>query len=166
MKSILMDMDSSRTGHVPLSDFYAKKQQGAWQFSESVEYLRSLGILDESGEEPQVILSNYLTSDNNCLAKSSHQNTCCLHECEALLGAVEARIHRPVGSPSEIKQIVERLSSSTVVAPRQMTPVLDEALLQIAGLHKGKVPLHGRLFSQWMHYAFPHECPYPHMSDS
>merc|ERR550537_644654 len=26
------------------------------------------------------------------------------------------------------------------------------------------IPLHGRLFAQWLHYAFPHECPYPHMS--
>merc|ERR1719271_374242 len=24
------------------------------------------------------------------------------------------------------------------------------------------VPLHGRLFSQWLHYVFPSECQYPH----
>jgi len=24
------------------------------------------------------------------------------------------------------------------------------------------VPLHGRLFAQWMHHAYPLECPYPH----
>jgi len=24
------------------------------------------------------------------------------------------------------------------------------------------VPLHGRLFAQWLHYVFPHECPFPH----
>merc|ERR1719281_2166442 len=27
------------------------------------------------------------------------------------------------------------------------------------------VQLHGRLFAQWLHYAFPHECPYPHLSE-
>jgi len=88
MKSILMNMDPLRTGRVPISDFYAKKEDGAWQFSESEEYMRSLGVLDESdsAQGPQVIISNYLTSDNNCLAKSPHQNVCCLHECEALLG--------------------------------------------------------------------------------
>jgi len=26
------------------------------------------------------------------------------------------------------------------------------------------VPLHGRLFTQWLHFAFPHECPYPHIT--
>merc|ERR1719414_2559172 len=29
-------------------------------------------------------------------------------------------------------------------------------LEQIASHHKGQVPLHGRLFMQWMHHAFPH----------
>merc|ERR1719235_484226 len=35
---------------------------------------------------------------------------------------------------------------------------------QVASVHGGEVPLHSRLFAQWLHYAFPHECPYPHMS--
>merc|ERR1719189_3474211 len=26
----------------------------------------------------------------------------------------------------------------------------------------GKVPLHSRLFAQWMHHAYPQECPFPH----
>merc|ERR1719476_151630 len=26
------------------------------------------------------------------------------------------------------------------------------------------VPLHGRLFAQWLHHAYPRECPYPHLS--
>merc|ERR1719440_2157770 len=26
------------------------------------------------------------------------------------------------------------------------------------------VPLHGRLFAQWMHHVYPRECPYPHLS--
>ena len=25
----------------------------------------------------------------------------------------------------------------------------------------GEVPLHGLLFAQWLHYAFPNECPHP-----
>merc|ERR1719191_460979 len=120
MKSMLMAMDPLHVGRVPLSDFYAKKRDGVWQFSESEEYLRSLGILDESdaAQGPQVIISNYLTSDNNCLAKSPHQNICCLHECEALLGAVEAKVRRPVASPKEVLAMIEGISSSTVPAPR------------------------------------------------
>ena len=34
---------------------------------------------------------------------------------------------------------------------------------QVASHHGGKVPLHGRLFAQWLHHAFPRECPYPHV---
>jgi len=28
----------------------------------------------------------------------------------------------------------------------------------------GKVPLHGRLFTQWLHHVYPRECAYPHLS--
>merc|ERR1712107_499075 len=37
-------------------------------------------------------------------------------------------------------------------------------LREIAKAHGGVVPLHGRLFAQWMHHAFPRECPFPHVS--
>merc|ERR1719375_1530747 len=43
------------------------------------------------------------------------------------------------------------------------SPQLDR-LEEIASHHGGSVPLHGRLFSQWLHHAFPRECPYPHVS--
>jgi len=33
-------------------------------------------------------------------------------------------------------------------------------------MHSGQVPLHGRLFAQWMHHAYPRECPFPHVSGS
>merc|ERR1740129_2739471 len=32
--------------------------------------------------------------------------------------------------------------------------------------HRGKVPLYGRLFAQWLHHAYPRECPFPHLSGS
>merc|ERR1719498_1383851 len=34
-------------------------------------------------------------------------------------------------------------------------------LNQVAEVHGGQVPLHGRLFAQWMHHAYPRECSYP-----
>merc|ERR1712096_229 len=37
-------------------------------------------------------------------------------------------------------------------------------LTDVAAQHKGVVPLHSRLFMQWMHFAYPRECPYPHLS--
>lgn len=164
MKTILMDMDPESTGRVPLDSFYAKGRTGAWQFSESREYLRLLGVVEGAEPHSKVLISNYLSSENNCLAKSRHHNVCCLHECEGLLRKIENHIRSPTASPSDILSLVANLSSSTVPAPRGLSVVLIEALHQVAGFHNGRVPLHGRLFSEWMHYAFPHECPYPHLT--
>merc|ERR1719261_920436 len=41
---------------------------------------------------------------------------------------------------------------------------LRKQLSRIADKHRGKIPLHGRLFSQWMHYVFPQECPFPNQA--
>lgn len=54
------------------------------------------------------------------------------------------------------------MSSDTVVAPRALSQALQTRLREVANLHGGRVPIHGRLFAQWMHHAFPRECPYPH----
>ena len=36
----------------------------------------------------------------------------------------------------------------------------------MADLQDGLVPIHGRLFAQWLHYVFPRECPFPHKTGS
>ena len=66
-----------------------------------------------------------------------------------------ARAHREIvqGSPFEY-----------VVAPRTLPTALLQRLDEIAVGNDGAVPLHGRLFAQWMHHAFPNECSYPHDS--
>merc|ERR1719460_1038482 len=48
--------------------------------------------------------------------------------------------------------------------PPKIEGTLTSQLEQIAKAHGGKVPIHGRLFAQWLHYAFPRECPFPHKS--
>jgi len=42
--------------------------------------------------------------------------------------------------------------------------MLIQRLNEIAAPTGGEVLLHGRLFAQWMHHAFPRECPYPHVA--
>jgi hypothetical protein len=49
-------------------------------------------------------------------------------------------------------------------APRNLSQSLLQHLDEIASRTGGNVLLHGRLFAQWMHYAFPRECQYPHLS--
>jgi len=53
------------------------------------------------------------------------------------------------------------MPSDTIDAPRNLSATLLSRLDAIAERHEGRVPLHGRLFAQWMHHAYPHECMYP-----
>jgi len=165
LKNKLVAMEDRGSGRIRLADFYKPALDGAWEFQESVSYLRQLGALDESdSENKRVILANYLTSQTNCIASSSFYSVCCIDECEALIGHLEKEIAAPEAPPEQIVSLVGKQSSSSVIAPRNLPSALLERLEGIAATHAGTVPIHGRLFAQWMHHAFPRECPYPHLS--
>lgn len=160
-----MKMEDQGTGRVLLRDFYGHALDGAWQFTESVDYLRELGALDDSNpERKSVIIANYVNSPSNCIASSGIYSLCCINECEELIGQVERDVAEPDATTASIIESVSKLSSSTVSAPRELSGELRNRLGEIAEHHDGLVPLHGRLFGQWMHHAFPRECPYPHKS--
>jgi len=167
IKASLVSIEEPGTGRVRLSDFYKPAVDGQWQFQESVAYLRELGALDETDvDKPRVIIANYISSPSNCIASSSFYSVCCMDECEGLLGKLERQIAAPEAAPTHIATLVSWLSSSSVTAPRQLPSALLDRLGEIAATHGGSVPLYGRLFAQWMHHAFPRECPYPHLSGS
>jgi len=153
------------TGRVRLSEFYKPAISGDWQFHESVQYLRELGALDESDPtHTRVIIANYVNSRSNCIASSPFYSVCCVNECESLLAFLEKRILAPQAHPEEIRALVSILPSSSVQAPRNISQTLHRRLNGIAQAHAGRVLLHSRLFAQWMHHAFPRECPYPHLA--
>jgi hypothetical protein len=168
IKASLVAMEEAGTGRVRLSDFWRpalNDPNGSWQFGESLSYLRQLGVLDESdAKNLRVIIPNYVSSPSNCIASSSFYSVCCMDECEGLLGHLEIKIAAPEAAPEQIAMLVTGLSSSSVAAPRKLSQVLRQRLDEIAEVHGGSVQLHGRLFAQWMHHAFPRECPYPHLS--
>jgi len=165
LKDSLVKMEDRATGRVRLSDFYRPALEGAWQFQESIGYLRQLGILDESNaDEPRVMVVNYLTSQANCIASSDYYSVCCIDECEDLFVHLEKSIVAPEATPSRIAGLITALPSSSISAPRQLSATLRTRLDDIAANHGGTVQLHSRLFAQWMHHAYPRECPYPHMS--
>jgi len=164
MKASLIKISDPGTGRVRLSEFYRPAVDGNWQFQDSAAYLRQLGALDESNpEKPRVIIPNFVTSPSNCLTSSSYHLVCCMDECEGLLNHVERDIYGSEASTTQIARVVANLPSSTVAAPRTLSPTLLTRLRQIAAEHGGMIPLHGRLFAQWMHHAFPQECKYPHV---
>lgn len=163
LKTALLDMEYQSSGRVLVSDFYRKAMNNDWQFSESIDYLRTLGALDETdARRPAVVISNYLLSQSNCLASSSFYAVCCLDECEGLVGHLEREVRAPSAEPVQLAQLVAALPSDTVDAPRNLSASLLRRLEDIAALNGGRVPLHGRLFAQWMHHAYPRECPFPH----
>merc|ERR1712151_922302 len=82
------------------------------------------------------------------------------------MGRVEHAVAAPSASPSQIAGLVASLRSDTVDAPRILPVSLVTRLHEIADHHGGQVPLQGRLFAQWMHHAYPLECPYPHVAGS
>jgi len=166
IKASLIKMEDRGTGRVHLSEFYKPAlETGNWQFQESEAYLRQLGALDESVPgKPRVIIPNFISSPSNCIASSSFYSVCCMNECEGLLGHLEQELASPEASSTAIARIVSNLPSSSVAAPRKLSPALLDRLGEIALEHSGTVPLHGRLFGQWMHHAFPRECPYPHVA--
>mmetsp|Transcript_49824 Transcript_49824/g.140455 ORF Transcript_49824/g.140455 Transcript_49824/m.140455 type:complete len:553 (+) Transcript_49824:130-1788(+) len=160
MKHDLVKMDPRGSGRVLLKDFYTA---GITQFAESAAYLRQMGALDESDPARlRVIIPNYINAPSNCLASSSFYSVCCIDECEALMGQVERSISAPEATPERIAEIVSALPSATVEAPRDLPASLRGRLDEIAV--GGYVPLHGRLFAQFMHHAYPRECSFPHVS--
>jgi len=130
--------------------------------------LRQNGALDESNPiNPRVIIPNYVNGLSNCVGISHFHSTCCVNECETLMDTVERSIGQPEASPEDIVSLVQTLPSATVLANRVLPDVMLTRLRAIANSHQsGMVPLHGRLFSQWMHHAYPRECPYPHLAGS
>jgi len=163
MKKALVDMDTHHTGRVPLSKFYGSALDTEWRFGESETYLRELGAIDEtSSRGKQVMIANYIQGASNCIVSSTHYLVCCVNECEALLGELEEAVGGPVASTEQILNIVSTSSSISEELSPASTGVLSEQLEKIAVQHDGRVPLHGRLFAQWLHYAFPRECTFPH----
>merc|ERR1719343_957161 len=166
MKSLLLEIEDRGTGRVKLSDFYgAAINKGRYQFTETVNYLRQIGTLDESEpSNPRVIIPNYVSGLSNCIARTQYYSVCCLDDCEPLFGKLEQKVGKPDAAPEEIITVVENMPSATTAANRKLSPLLRSRLNEIAQHHGGVVLLHGRLFAQWMHLAYPRECNYPHLT--
>jgi len=164
LKDTFYQMEDKRmAGRVSLSDFYRKGLHSHWNFNEKADYLRQLGALDESDPTmPRVIGPNYLGARTNCLEASSLYAVCCRNECEDLMLYLEGAIAAPTAEPERIAQFVAALPSDSVAAPRELPTALFGRLQEVASQNGGLVPLHGKLFAQWMHHAYPRECPFPH----
>merc|ERR1719379_3057076 len=166
MKNMLLEIEDGGSGRVKLGDFYgAAINKGWYQFTETINYLRQIGTLDESdSSNPRVIIPNYVSGLSNCIARTQYYSVCCLDDCEPLFYKLEQELGKPEPTPAEVIAIVEKMPSATVTANRQISTQLRSRLNEIAQHHNGVIPMHGRLFAQWMHLVYPRECNYPHLS--
>lgn len=160
IKRDLVSLDPDGTGRVPLGSFYSHPPNPHFSFSESPGYLAEIGALDET-DGKKVRIANYVAGPSNCVAESTYFSVCCLTGCENLMAQLEAEVRAPTASPEDLLAVVSKMSSPTVKAPRQLPDGLITRLHLVAQHHDGVVPIHGRLFSQWLHHAFPYECPFP-----
>jgi len=163
IESRLVDIETApRTGRVFLSEFYGHYlNDGDFNFAESPGYLRQLGALDESDPAVlRVIIPNYISSMSNCIISTDFHRVCCIDECEDIIGHIERELMSPNAAPKEILAAVAALPPGN----QNLSVALIRRLEDVAQHHGGQVPLHGRLFAQWLHHAYPLECPYPHVS--
>eukprot|EP00927_Polykrikos_kofoidii_P013282 TRINITY_DN15789_c0_g2_i4.p1 TRINITY_DN15789_c0_g2~~TRINITY_DN15789_c0_g2_i4.p1 ORF type:complete len:550 (-),score=120.37 TRINITY_DN15789_c0_g2_i4:127-1776(-) len=166
-KEALLELEErERSGRVKLLDYYnAAIVKGKYQFTENIDYLRQSGLLDESDPlVPKVVISNYLQSPSNCVARTGFYSVCCRDQCQGILGQLETEIAAHAAVPAEIIDVVRRLPSETMPARHKLSKKLVRALNWIADRQGGKVELHGRLFSHWLHLAYPSECSFMHLS--
>jgi len=89
-----------------------------------------------------------------------------MDECEDILGRLEQVVSAPEASPTTILSMIPTIASATMPSGRTLSPWMQQRLDEVAKHHDGMVPLHGRLFAQWLHYAFPRECSFPHVAGS
>jgi len=167
MKKMLVKLEETEgSGCIRLADFYGSAlHTGQWQFSESVGYLRDLGALDESeSSNPRVIIPNYLNAPSNCIEPSAYYGVCCIDECEELLGHVERQLEASTAMPKEIAKMFVNVPSASLAVGRELSTTSMRRLEELGNHYDGRIPIHGRLFAQWLHLAYPRECPYPHVS--
>ncbi|CAJ1406537.1 unnamed protein product [Effrenium voratum] len=169
MKHKLVTLDRKRTGRVPLAKFYGKSlKDDEWRFGESESYLRELGALDEtSWLGKQVIIPNYIQGASNCIVTANHYSVCCINECEPIMADIEAEVAGPFAEVEHLMSLVGNMTALTTLED-EVDVHLDKSLVAqlqaIAKEHGGKVPIHGRLFAQWLHYVFPRDCAFPYKS--
>lgn len=176
MRSDLESMDPAGTGRIPLGRFYKHPGRSSYSFTESTAYLRSVGALEAGDDSSFVRIANYMAGPSNCVAHSSYYSVCCLSLCDSIMSELEGMLKAPAVVPERLLAAVWNLTASTsgqglededgVEGPPARLrgpegPALEERLHAIASRNGGEVPLHGRLFEQWLHFAFPRECPHP-----
>merc|ERR1719382_1460349 len=100
MKQELRALDEHGNGYLPLGLFYMGISEAGFRFDENIDYLKSIGALDESTtRHPRVRIANYVYGPSNCFTDSPFFSICCLSECESVMRDIEDSVAAPTASP-------------------------------------------------------------------
>jgi len=144
-------------GRVLLSEL--RTADGGDLFRESLDYLRQLGALEETGRETFVFMPNYMLGPSNCDGTTSFYDLCCPNSCEVYKDKLEQALTSAPDHVDAIARVVEEHSGNK----------LQEDLLaklKVMAKEQGeRVLIHGHAFADWLHQALPRECPRPRAAD-
>lgn len=169
LRESLEEDDPAGTGRVALEDFYkARPDIRRFLLEETIEDLRDMGAIDSSVPgKPQVRIMNYVLSTANCLKRSKFYYVCCISPCNAIMSQIEHTFMSPKVSPNQLWGLLSNISTevdkdldihgSPLHGPTGAH--LHLSLSSIATKHGGFVPIYSNSFSNWLHFAFPRECP-------
>lgn len=167
MKHTLANLDKESWGRVPLGKFYQAEGTGFLSavFTESLEFLRSVSAIDDSvPDSPKVIVANYVYSIANAKNLLGDVGFTCRDDCVDVIGVLQQNFSTPSAVPEVILELVAGIVPPSSLTKERLGPLpakLREKLYRVAEQQGGECILHSRLFMQWLHYAFPLDCPYP-----
>eukprot|EP00933_Yihiella_yeosuensis_P040077 TRINITY_DN3429_c0_g1_i5.p1 TRINITY_DN3429_c0_g1~~TRINITY_DN3429_c0_g1_i5.p1 ORF type:complete len:582 (-),score=97.49 TRINITY_DN3429_c0_g1_i5:196-1686(-) len=162
----------STAGRLRLGDFYAASDlESGFEFGESAKWLRTIGSLDETDpEDPKVMVANYVQGPSNCMTSSDYYSVCCHNPCDIPLTVFEQAVNGSHATPVQLEEILlknAQIKEGFRINNFKFTRAnleLDK-LQKIADVNGGVVPLHGRLFHQYLHHLFPTYCTFPQPPD-
>eukprot|EP00927_Polykrikos_kofoidii_P078661 TRINITY_DN75469_c0_g1_i1.p1 TRINITY_DN75469_c0_g1~~TRINITY_DN75469_c0_g1_i1.p1 ORF type:complete len:575 (-),score=86.21 TRINITY_DN75469_c0_g1_i1:116-1738(-) len=162
----LQNLSEPGTGRVALGKLYASA--GSEQM-EGPSALRDLGVVEDDGavaatlgSSPRLLIADYMLLPTSCPFRGETYSICCVSECADMVQVLEAKVQAPVASPDRVLRIVNEFLHLLSETPRVLPPQLTRQLNRIAKTSGGDIPLHSDAFVEWLHYAFPNECPLRH----
>merc|ERR1719214_524218 len=112
MNAHMVELDPEGSGRVPLGLLYAQPRSGPYHFSESADYLRKIGALDETTSTPKVLITNYVLGPSNCIASSSYYSVCCMNTCDSIMDEIEHKVLAPTASSERLLGLVKDIASA------------------------------------------------------
>eukprot|EP00439_Symbiodinium_sp_Y106_P061297 s2628_g9.t1 len=160
-------------GRVLLSEL--RTADGGDLFRESLDYLRQLGALEETGRETFVFMPNYMLGPSNCDGTTSFYDLCCPNSCEVYKDKLEQALTSAPDHVDAIARVVEEHSGNKLqedllaklkVMAKEPTSGFRPSIANVKTDEQGeRVLIHGHAFADWLHQALPRECPRPRAAD-